>query len=222
MQEHAEFATRTNYLKYAAAAIIAIGVSANAADAADRALARREIRVLKPKQLSKSTIPCVRTRLGKSNDYKPWIAKLKNGDLLIVAFSYGEELTLESDQLRSEPAEMIADQQYELWVADTLQPGTELTFTIAPPGLTLTPGQIGLLAAGAGLLLAVAGSLAGGGSAEYRARQRREVIAAIAVLDDSHEAGDIGDGDYFHGRGRELDRLALLDAGKRASGHVSG
>ena len=76
-------------LKYAAAIMIVIGPSAIATRAADRALARKEIRILKPKQLSKSTIPCVRTRLGKSNDYKPWIAKMKNGELLIVSYTEG-------------------------------------------------------------------------------------------------------------------------------------
>lgn len=138
---------------------------------------------------------------------------------LLLGGSGARELTLDSDQLRSEQAEMIGDKQYDLWVAEALQPGTELTFTIAPPGLTLTLGQIGLLVAAAGLLFAVVGSLLGGGSAEYRDKQRRAVIATVAALDDSHDAGELGDGRYFYRRGRELDRLALLDVGTGASDH---
>lgn len=138
---------------------------------------------------------------------------------LLLGGAGARELSLDSDQLHSEQAEMIGDQQYDLWVAEALQPGTVLAFTIAPPGLTLTLGQIGLLVAATGLLFAVVGSLLGGGSVKYRDKQRRAVIAAVAALDDSHDAGDIGDGDYFYRRGRELDRLALLDAGKGASDH---
>jgi len=140
---------------------------------------------------------------------------------LLLGGEGAQALTLRSEQLRSEQAEMIGDQQYQLWVARALQPGTELTFTIAPPGLTLTTGQVGLLVAAAGLLLAVVGSFVGGGSTEYRAEQRLAVIAAVAALDDSHEAGDISDGDYFYRRGREFDRLALLDAGEEAAKRVS-
>jgi len=141
---------------------------------------------------------------------------------LLLGGAGAQELTLESAQLSAEQAEMIGDQRYRLWVASALQPGSELAFTIAPAGTTLSVGQIGLLAAAAGLMLAVAGSMVSGGSPEYRGGQRRTVLAAIAELDDSHEAGDISDGDYFHRRGRELDRLALLDVGKGATERVSG
>ena len=141
---------------------------------------------------------------------------------LLLGGEFAEDLTLTSDLLRSEPAELIGDQQYELWVAETLQPGTELAFRIAPSGLTLTPGQIGLFGAGAGLLLAVAGSVLGGGSREYRAGQRQAVIMAVAALDDCHEAGEIDDSEYLRRRGRELDRLALLDVDDGASERVAG
>ena len=127
------------------------------------------------------------------------------------------ELSLDSAQLQAQQTEMIGDQQYRLWVAAALQPGTDLSFTIGPAGLALTAGQIGLMAAAAGLLLAVVGSLVTGGSTEYRAGQERKVLAALAALDDAHAAGDVGDGDYFYRRGRELDRLALLDASTGAA-----
>ena len=141
---------------------------------------------------------------------------------LLLGGAGARALTLESDQLHAEQPEMIGDQPYELWMTSALQPGTELTFTLAPQGMTLTPGQFGILAAAAGLLLAVAGSMLAGGSDQYRAEQRHVVLAAVAALDDSHAAGDISDGDYFHRRGRELDRLALLDVGKGATERVSG
>ena len=47
------------------------------------------IKVYQPQRLKTKAIPAVRTPLGLPNDYKPWMARLKNGDLLIVAFSYG-------------------------------------------------------------------------------------------------------------------------------------
>jgi len=141
---------------------------------------------------------------------------------LLLGGAGAQELTLTSGLLRSQQPETIGDQRYALWVAESLQPGSEVTFTIAPPGLTLTAGQIGLLGAGAGLLLAVVASLLGGGSTEFRAGQRRAVIAAVAALDDAHEAGDVSGSDYFRRRGRELDRLALLDMDKGESESASG
>ena len=47
------------------------------------------IRVYQPQRLKTAAIPAVRTPLGLPNDYKPWIARLKNGELLVVAFSFG-------------------------------------------------------------------------------------------------------------------------------------
>src|SRR5689334_12392854 len=49
----------------------------------------RPIRIVSPRVLAGEEIPAVRTPLGIPNDYKPWIARLKNGDLLIVAFCFG-------------------------------------------------------------------------------------------------------------------------------------
>ncbi len=48
----------------------------------------RGITILRPKQLSGPEIAAVRTPLGLPNDYKPFIAKLKSGELLTVAFSF--------------------------------------------------------------------------------------------------------------------------------------
>ncbi|MBI3864429.1 MAG: exo-alpha-sialidase [Planctomycetia bacterium] len=51
----------------------------------------RAIRIVKPRVLPAGEIPAVRTPLGIPNDYKPWIAQLKSGELLIVAFCFGGE-----------------------------------------------------------------------------------------------------------------------------------
>ncbi|MFQ5734296.1 MAG: sialidase family protein [Planctomycetaceae bacterium] len=55
----------------------------------DKSLPAGVIRVVNPHLLAGKDVPCRRTALGRPNDYKPWIAKLKNGELLIVAFCYG-------------------------------------------------------------------------------------------------------------------------------------
>ena len=47
------------------------------------------VTILKPKTLSGKEISAVRTPLGVPNDYKPFIARLKSGDLLTVAFCFG-------------------------------------------------------------------------------------------------------------------------------------
>lgn len=57
------------------------------------------LKIVNPHQLPDSDIPATRTPLGLPNDYKPWIARLSNGELLIVAF-YGRQI----DGKRSERA----------------------------------------------------------------------------------------------------------------------
>jgi BNR repeat-like domain len=47
------------------------------------------IKVVGAQSLPAADIPAARTPLGITNDYKPWIARLANGKLLIVAFCYG-------------------------------------------------------------------------------------------------------------------------------------
>jgi len=128
-----------------------------------------------------------------------------------------EILELSSDQLMAQQAEMIGDQQYDLWTAEALAPGIELRFNVGPPGISLTPAQIGMLGSGLGLLLAVAGSIFGGVSKPYAARQRQVILAAIAELDDAHDAGTVEERDYFVRRGKHLERLALLDGSDEAT-----
>jgi hypothetical protein len=49
----------------------------------------RPIKIAHSKLLSDEDVPAVRMPLGLPNDYKPWVAQLKSGELLIVAFCYG-------------------------------------------------------------------------------------------------------------------------------------
>jgi hypothetical protein len=51
----------------------------------------RLIQIVNPRVLPADDLPAVRAPLGIPNDYKPWIVRLKNGELLIVAFCYGGE-----------------------------------------------------------------------------------------------------------------------------------
>ena len=59
---------------------------------ASRSLAaddNRPIKIVAPRALPAADIPAERTPLGIANDYKPWIAQLTNGELLVVAFCFG-------------------------------------------------------------------------------------------------------------------------------------
>src|SRR6516165_4614127 len=47
------------------------------------------VQVVNPRLLEAGDVSAVRTPLGVPNDYKPWVARLKNGQLLIVGFCYG-------------------------------------------------------------------------------------------------------------------------------------
>ena len=63
---------------------------ANGLPAAEHATRTKlPIVVYQPSRINSASLPAVRTPLGLPNDYKPWIAQLQNGDLLIVAFAYG-------------------------------------------------------------------------------------------------------------------------------------
>jgi len=49
----------------------------------------RPIKIVEPLRLSLDDLSAVRTPFGEPNDYKPWIVRLKNGELLLVAFCFG-------------------------------------------------------------------------------------------------------------------------------------
>jgi len=67
----------------AISAFLLLGLLSLSALAADTS---QPIKVLHPKRLGTGELPAERTPLGNPGDYKPWIVRCKNGDLLIVAF----------------------------------------------------------------------------------------------------------------------------------------
>ncbi|MDP7276977.1 MAG: sialidase family protein [Planctomycetaceae bacterium] len=72
-----------------ALASVALVISQRAMPAAD-VRTNLPIKIYQPKRIKVRTLPAVRTPLGIPNDYKPWLARLKNGDLLVVAFCFGK------------------------------------------------------------------------------------------------------------------------------------
>ena len=49
------------------------------------------IKVLRPEKLGSGQLSAQRTALGKPGDYKPWLVRCNNGELLLVAFEgHGE------------------------------------------------------------------------------------------------------------------------------------
>ena len=73
----------------AAAVLIATFLAGPSATSAAAPSTSKGITILKPKRLAGSEIAATRTPLGVPNDYKPFIAQLKSGDLLTVAFCFG-------------------------------------------------------------------------------------------------------------------------------------
>jgi hypothetical protein len=71
------------------AAVPALTPRAGSSSVASGEAAVRPIRIVNPRRLPPGEIAAERTALGLPNDYKPWIAQLKNGELLIVAFCFG-------------------------------------------------------------------------------------------------------------------------------------
>lgn len=136
---------------------------------------------------------------------------------LLLGGAVRDQITLRSDQLQLQEPEMIGEDQYDLWSAEALAPGTELAFTFAPPGISLSVERISILSVGIALLVAVAGSVFGGRSRGHAERQRAALVRAIADLDEAHAAGNVEWSEYFHRRGRELEKLSLLDDDARAA-----
>jgi len=127
------------------------------------------------------------------------------------------ELTLQSDILAAESSELIGEEEYDLFTAQALSPGTDLTFEFTAPGFTLSVKQVSVLGVGIALLAAVAGSVFGGQSGAQSDRHRASIVDAITTLDDAHAAGTLDESDYFERRGRELERLSLLEGSPQDS-----
>ena len=65
------------------------GVVWSVTGAADERLPAVPIRIVNPRLLQPDDVPATRVPLGRPNDYKPFIAQLKSGELLVVAFCFG-------------------------------------------------------------------------------------------------------------------------------------
>ncbi len=76
-------------IRWVAALIAFRGLLAALACGAEQSATEQPIKIVNPQRLAPDDIAAVRTPLGLPNDYKPWIAQLKSGELLIVGFCYG-------------------------------------------------------------------------------------------------------------------------------------
>ncbi len=137
---------------------------------------------------------------------------------LMIGGAARETLEVASGTLTLGEPDMIGEEEYDLWHASALSPGTAIDIRIGPPGFRLDLGQVGVLGGGAALLLAVAGSLFSTRRPAQVSRDRSAIIASIAALDDNYDTGDLSAGDYFKRRSRELERLALLEQSRGTSG----
>lgn len=130
-----------------------------------------------------------------------------------------DAVELETSDLDSRPGERIGDQQFDLWAADALQPGAEIAFTVGSGGVRIAVEHWALIGLAAGLLLALAGTWLGSAGRVRTEAERDQILRRVAALDLRHDAGEIESGEYFERRGRELERLAMLErlAGARGS-----
>lgn len=137
---------------------------------------------------------------------------------LLVGGPAADSVEVESPDLESRPAEQIGEQNFDLWAVESLQPGSTVTFTLGPAGIRIAAHHWALVGLAVGLLLAVAGTFTAGTGGRGES-DRDTILRRIAALDVQHDAGEIGDTEYFERRAREIERLALLER-MTASGRV--
>ena len=125
---------KTSCLRIALTAIVVCGVvdSIIAANKSDNII---EIR--NPKNLP-ATIPCSRIQLGKKADYKPCIAKLPNGELLVVAFD-ASHVKINGNKFREDMLLWRSKDGGLTWSDRTVIPlnGREPYFTVLKNGTLL-------------------------------------------------------------------------------------
>lgn len=121
------------------------------------------------------------------------------------------DLVLTTSTLQQGEPQDIGGQLYELWTAEALSPGGELSFELGTPGVRLLAKHWALIGLAIAMLVAVAASLHGGGSVQHARQRRNELIDRVARLDLLHEHGGIADSEYFRERARELEDLLLLE-----------
>ena len=121
------------------------------------------------------------------------------------------DLVLTTSTLQQDEPQDIGGQLYELWTAQALPPGAELTFELGTREVRLLATHWALIGLAIAMVVAVSASLHGGGSIQYSRERRTQLIDRIARLDLRHEAGEIADIEYFRERGQELEYLLLLE-----------
>lgn len=120
-------------------------------------------------------------------------------------------VTLDDTRLDERPPQEIGGESYRMWGAEALPPGDVVRFRIGPPsGPLLPPYGWALAGLGLSLLLAMGATYLAPASTHDRRRQQ-EILTAIARLDLAHDRGDVDTSDYHRARGRELERLFLLE-----------
>lgn len=120
-------------------------------------------------------------------------------------------LELTTSTLQQDEPQDIGGQLYELWTAQALAPGTELSFELSARGVRLLSTHWALIGLAIAMVTAVLASLHGGGSVQHARQLHARLIDRIARLDLGHERGEIADHQYFRERGLELERLQLLE-----------
>ena len=68
--------------------ILTLALIGSSAIAVEKSTSKLPIKIVGAKRFAKDDVPAVRTALGIPDDYKPWITKQKNGDLLVVCFHF--------------------------------------------------------------------------------------------------------------------------------------
>lgn len=129
---------------------------------------------------------------------------------LMLGGSVADAVEITESMLEPRPAEKIGDQDYALWTAEALQPGSEIVFTIGPARHRLSTQTWALIGLCSSLVLAMAASLHGG-NMRYGEQARDHLVQDVAELDREHQAGRVDSGEYFRRRGAAIESLLLLD-----------
>lgn len=129
---------------------------------------------------------------------------------VLVGGAAAAGLRLDQTNLQQRPSEQIGQDQFDLWTAESLQPGSEVRFRIGPPDGGLPASAYALIGLALGMVLVIAGSLRRPDEGRYR-ELRADLVRSIAELDRLHRESAIGDAEYHGRRGRSLERLRMLD-----------
>jgi hypothetical protein len=130
---------------------------------------------------------------------------------ILIGGAAASAVRLTDTNLTEKPSETIGDNQFELWTAEALAPGTVVRFTLGPTTSPLSTQTLALVGLGLALVLAALATLRGDAVPPDARRHRNELIAGVAALDRQHEREELGDAEYFQRRGAAIEQLMLLD-----------